>query len=142
MLNKHWKLHFVNETGQTMTLAEGALIDVRIMPWKLVNGVLTYGTVITEDLGQTATIADGAVTAGDAVDNTSNLYWGAIGTAEITHDLAAALGQCRIYLESCDDNTSWPSSASDFVVTDLQQVCVIPIANSAVDKSRSRNFVL
>ena len=142
MLNKYWKLHFVNETGQTMTLAGGAIIEVRIMPWKLVAGVLTYGPVITEDLGQTATIADQAVTVGDVVDNTSNLYLGAIGTAEITHDLDAAVGQCRIYMESCDDNTNWPSSASDFVVTDLIQVCVIPIDNSAVDKSRSKNFVL
>jgi len=142
MLNKYWKLHFVNESGQTMTLAEGAIIEVRIIPWKLTAGALVYGDVITEDLGQTATIADDAVTVGDAVDNTSNLYLGAIGTAEITHDVDAAVGQYRIYMESCDDNTNWPSSASDFVVTDLIQVCVIPVDNSAVDKSRSKNFVL
>jgi len=142
MLNKYWKLHFVNESGQTMTVATGAIIEVRIMPWKLTAGALVYGDVITEDLGQTAEIADDAVTVGDAVDNTVNLFLGATGTAEITHDVDAALGQYRIYLESCDDSTNWPSAASDFKITDLIQVCVIPVDNSAVDKSRSKNFVL
>jgi len=142
MLNKYWKLHFVNESGQTMTLAEGAIIEVRISPWKFANGAKVDGDVILEDLGQTATIANGARTVGDAVDNTVDKFIGAIGTAEITHDVDAALGQYRIYYESCDDGTHWPSSASNFVVTDLIEILPIAVDNSAVDKSRSRNFVL
>ena len=111
-------------------------------PWKLTNGALVYGTAITDDIGQTATIADDAETEGDVQDNTSNLYLGVLGTFEVTHDLDAAAGEYRLYYEHCEDNSSWPSDASDFVITDLIQVCVLNIDNSAVDKSRSKNFVL
>lgn len=142
MLDKYWRLHAVNETGQTLTLADGGLLAARMTPWKLTSGALVYGTVITDDIGQTATIADDAVTEGDTQNNITNLYLGILGTFEVTHDLDAAAGEYRLYFEHCEDNSSWPSDASDFVIADLRQVCVLNIDNSAVDKSRSKNFVL
>lgn len=145
MLPKYWRLRFINETGQIMTFNEGAAIAVRILPWKLVSGVLTYGTVIEDDMGFGAgqTIADDGESEGDVQDNTSNKYWGAHGVFTVTHDLDAAVGVCRLYFESCDDNSSWPSDSDDFVITDLgPPVKTIPIDNSAVDKSRRVNFVL
>lgn len=134
----------INETGQTMTYADGARIAIRVQPWKLVSGVLTYGTVITEDLGFGAgeTIADDGEVEGTVVNNSSDLYWGANGTFEITHDLDAASGVCRLYFEGSDNDGNWPSDTDDFDITDLRQLKVLPIDNSGADKSRSVNFVL
>lgn len=142
MLAKFWRLRFINETGQTMTYNDGARIAIRAMPWKLSSGNLTYGTVITEDLGFGAgdTIADDGQEESTVVDNSSNLYWGVNGTFEITHDLDAASGDCKLYLEESDNNGNWPSDSDDFAITDLRLISVLPIDNSDVDKSRSVNF--
>ena len=142
MLDKYWRLRAVNQTGQTLTLADGGLLAVKMTPWKFTSGALVYGTVIDDDIGQTATIADDAETEGDTQDNRTNLYLGILGTFEVTHDLDAAAGEYRLYYEHCEDDSSWPSDASDFVITDLIQVCVLNIDNSGDDKSRSKNFVL
>jgi len=144
MLPKYWRLHFINETGQTMTFNDGAKIEVRVSPWKFSEGAKVDGNVIEDDMAFAAggTIADDGTKEGDVNDNTSNLYIGAHGVFKVTHDLDAAVGCCRLYFEHCDDNTTWPSDATDFVITDLIQVAVCPIDNSAVDKSRAVNFVL
>lgn len=145
MLGRFWRLRFINETGQTMTFNDGARIAIRLMPWKLVAGDLVYaGAAITEDMGFGAgdTIADDGEVEGTVVDNTISLYWGVNATFEITHDLDAALGQCRLYLEFSDNNGNWPSDSDDFEITDLIQVAVLPIDNNGDDRSRSVNFVL
>lgn len=144
MLPQYYNLRFINETGQTMTYNDGARIAIRLQEWKLVSVGITYGTVITEAMGFTTdgTIADDGELEATVVNNSSNKYWGAFGTFEITHDLDAASGQCRLYFEGSDSNGNWPSDSDDFVITDLIQVAVLPIDNSGVDKSRSVNFVL
>ena len=126
-----------------MTYSGAARIAIRIQQWKLVSGVLVYDTVITENLGfGSGTIADNGEVEGTVVDNSSEKQWGANGTFEVLHDLDAAIGQCRLYFEGSDNDGNWPSDASDFVITDLKQVAVLNIDNSAADKSRSKNFVL
>ena len=144
MLGKFWRLRFINETGQTMTYDDGARIAIRVMPWKMLAGVLTYGSVIMEDLGFGAgeTIVDDGEVEGTVVNNSVNLFWGAHGTFEITHDLDAAAGVCRLYMEFSDNDGNWPSDSDDFEISDLIQVAVLPIDNSGLDKSRSVNFVL
>lgn len=144
MLPQYYRLRFINETGQIMTYNDGARIAIRLQEWKLVSGVLTFGTVITEAMGFTTdgTIADDGEVESTVVNNSSNKYWGAFGTFEITHDLDAALGQCRLYMEGSDNDGNWPSDSDDFVITDLIQLQVLDIDNSGVDKSRSKNFVL
>lgn len=143
MLGRYWRLRFVNQTGQTMTFNDGARIAIRVMPWKTVGGDLVYGAVITEDLGFGAgeTILDDGEVEGTVVNNSVNLFWGANGTFEITHDLDAALGVCRLYLEFSDNNGNWPSDSLDFLITDLIQLAVLPIDNLGADRSRSVNFV-
>ncbi len=142
MLAKFWRLRFINETGETMTFDDGAVIAIRTMPWKIASGDLTYGNVITEDLGFEAggTIVDDGEVEGTVVDNSANLFWGVNGTFEVTHDLDAANGVCRLYLEISDNDGNWPSDSSDFLITDLIQISVLPIDNQAVDRSRSVNF--
>lgn len=146
MLANWWRLRFVNQTGESMIWNDGARIAIRVMEWKMVAGVLTRGVVITENMGFIAgeTILDDGEVETAVVDNTgaANRWWGAHGTFEITHQLAAAAGVCRLYLEFSDNNGNWPSDTDDFVITDLIQVAVLPIDNSGVDKSRSVNFVL
>ena len=144
MLGKFWRLRMVNETGQTMTYAGGARIAIRCMAWKILTGNLDYGAVIVEDLGFGAgnTIVDDGEVEGAVVDNSSNLYWGVNGTFEILHDLDAAIGVCRLYLEFSDNNGNWVSDRDDFVITDMIQVAVLDIDNSGVDKTRGVNFVL
>ena len=144
MLPKYWRLHTKQETGQTMTLNDGASIVARVSPWKFAAGVKVDGEAIVDDMGFDAgeTIVNLGTSEGDVQTNTVNLFIGATGVFTVAHDLDAAVGVVRLFLEGCDDNTNWPSDATDFVITDLIQVAVCPIDNSAVDKSRAVNFVL
>jgi hypothetical protein len=127
-----------------MTKNDGASIVARISPWKFASGVKVDGNVIVDDLGFDAgeTIANNGTSEGDIQDNTVSLFVGAHGVLTVAHDLDAAVGSVRLFYEYCDDNSNWPSDATDFVITDLIQVANCPIDNSAVDKSRSVNFVL
>jgi len=70
----------INATGLTMTFDGGALIAIRMMPWKITSGELAYGTVITEDLQFSAgeTIVDDGEVEGTVIDNSSNLYFWSI----------------------------------------------------------------
>lgn len=143
MLAEYWRLRFINETGQTMTYNDGARIAIRWVGWKIgASGVVTHSSVVTEDCGFGAgeTIADDGEVEGSVNDNSSNKYYGINGTFEITHDLDAAAGVCRLYLEFSDNDGNWPSDSDDFVITDLIQIAVLPIDNSGVDKSRAVNF--
>lgn len=143
MLAQFWRLRMINETGQTMTFNDGAAIAIRAQGWKIGSGgAITYGTVITEDLGFEAggTIADDGEVEGAVVDNSSNKFYGINGTFEVTHDLDAAAGVCRLYLEISDSDANWPSDSDDFEIADLIQIAVLNIDNSGVDKSRSCNF--
>lgn len=146
MLANHFRLRFINQTGQTMTYNDGARIAIRLQLWKLVNGALTRRAVITEDTGFGAgmTIANNGEREGSVFNNSGagDSWWGGIGTFEITHDLDAAVGVCRLYMEMSDNDGNWPSDTDDFKITDLIQVAVLPIDNSGNDKSRSVNFVL
>lgn len=150
MLAKFWRLRMINNTGQTMTFNDGAVIAIRTMPWKISSGDLVYGTVITEDLDFDAgrSIINGADVMDDAsvvesvvVDNSSGLFFGINGTFTVTHDLDAAVGTVDLYLEFSDEDGNWPSDSDDFVITDLIIISRLDIDNSAVDKSRSKNFV-
>lgn len=143
MLAEFWRLRMINETGQTMTYNDGARIAIRSVAWKLgASGVITHSSVITEALGFTTdgTIADDGEVESTVVDNSSDKYYGVNGTFEITHDLDAAVGQCRLYVEFSDNNGNWVSDALDFVITDLIQIAVLDIDNTGVDKSRAVNF--
>ena len=144
MLPKYYRFHVVNNTGQTATFNDGALLALRISPWKFTSaGAVEYGTTITDDAGFDAgeTIADGAASEGGVNDNTSNLYVGLNGYFEATHDLDAAVGTWDLYIEGSDDNTNWPSDSDDFdLEIDLDMVRRMTIDNSAVDKSRAVNF--
>ena len=112
MLPKYYRFHVMNNTGQTATKDDGAALSIRLSPWEFdVDGSLSYGTTITDNLGFDAamTILDGASTEGDVQDNTVNKYLGLNGYFEAIHDLATASGQWDLYIESSDDNVNWPS---------------------------------
>lgn len=144
MLAEYWRLRFINETGETMTFNDGARIAIRFTQWKIgASGVITHSAVTTEDCGFEAggSIADDGEVETTVVDNSADKYYGVNGTFEVTHDLDAASGVCRLYLEFSDNDGNWPSDSDDFVITDLIQIAVLPIDNSGVDKSRSVNFV-
>lgn len=144
MLAKYWRLHGHNKTGQTMTYNDAARISIRLSPWKLgASGALSYGTTITEDLGFGAgeTIADDASVEGSVIDNTSNLYYGIKGYAEIIHDLAAANGTFDIYLEESDDNSTWPSDQAKFdIEKHMILLCRLSVVNDDVDQDSGVNF--
>ena len=101
MLPKYYRLRMRWDADQTLTYDNGARIAIRMLPWKMVNGVLTYGTVITEDLGFGAgeTIADEGQVEGSVNDNTSNLYWGIHGTFQLTADANSTDGNAYLYVE-------------------------------------------
>jgi hypothetical protein len=120
MLAKYYRFWAVNNTGQTMTfetdgVGNAAQLNLRILPWKYVDGVLTYYDAITDDLGfSSGTLTDGSSTEGDVQDNRTNLYQGAKCFFEAKHDHASASGTVDLYMEESDDNTNWPSDVANF----------------------------
>lgn len=145
MLAKYWRLRVVNKTDQILTYANAARVNVRMMPWKLVSGVLTYGTVITDDMGFTAgTIAIDGESEGDVQDNTTNKYWGIeSGFFEVIADADSTDGTIYLYLERSDDNVNWPSDAADFdIEKHMTLVCALELSTDAVDEDASKNFVI
>ena len=143
MLAKYYRLRLLWSADQTLTFNEGAYIAIRILPWKLVDGVLTYGTVITEDMGFEA--GETIVTTGEeessVVDNTSNLYWGVKGTFKMCADVTSTDGIGYLFLEESDDNSTWPSDMTDFDISrDLNCIATLLMATGAVDQTRAVNF--
>lgn len=146
MLAPYWRLRVLNSTDQTLTYADGARINVRMRPWKLVSGVLTYGTSIIDDMGfTTGTIVATGESEGDVQDNTSNLYWGiTAGFFEVVADATSTDGTVYLYLEESDDDSNWPSDAADF---DIEKhlgppIAALDLSTDAVDEDASTNFVI
>ena len=144
MLAKYWRLRGHNKTGETMTYNEDARISILLTPWKLgANGVITYGNVITEDLGFGAgdSIADDGESEGSFIDNTTNLYYGMKGYVKVIHNLATADGTFDIYLEESDDNVNWPSDQDSF---DIEKHMILlhrlSVVNDAIDEASGANF--
>jgi hypothetical protein len=142
MLAKYWRLRMRWDADQTLTYDNGARIAIRCGPWKIASGNLSYGTVITEDLGFGAgeTIADEGQVEGSVVDNTSNLFWGIKGIFQLTADANSTDGTAYLYLEESDDNSTWPSDADDFEITDLRSIATLTLSTDAEDEDRMTNF--
>ena len=142
MLAKYYRVHVYWEADQTLTYNNGARVAIRMCPWKLSSGDLSYGTTITEDVGFGAgdTIATTTSSEGSVNDNTSNLYWGIKGYFEITADQNSTDGDAYLYLEESDDNSNWPSDQADFDITDLRLVATLPFSTDAEDEDRAVNF--
>jgi len=145
MLPKYYRLRVLNSTDQTLTYDNAARVNVRMSPWKLVSGALSYGTTITDDLGFDAgeTIAAAGESEGDVQDNTSNLYWGINGFFEVIADADSTDGTVYLYLEESDDNTNWPSDAADFdIEKHMTLIAALELSTAAVDQDASMNFVI
>jgi len=146
ILAKYWRLRIQSGSAmETLTYSAGARIAVRLSPWKMVSGNLSYGTTIVDDMGLTAndpnTLAADAELEGDVVDNTSNLYWGVKGYFEITADVNPTIGTCYLFLEESDDNSNWPSDKADFDCDeDLNLLCALTLSTDAEDEARGKNF--
>jgi len=142
MLAKYWRLRMRWDADQTLTYDNGARIAIRCLPWKIASSNLFFGTVITEDLGFSAgeTIADEGQVEGTVVDNTTNLFWGVKGTFQVTADANSTDGTAYLYLEESDDNTTWPSDADDFEITDLRPIATLTFSTDAEDEDRMTNF--
>ena len=143
MLAKYWRLRLLWLADQTLTYNNAARIAIRSLPWKLVSGALSYGTVITEDLGFGAgeTIVTTGEVEGTVVDNTSNLYWGIKGYFEMTADATSTDGTAYLFLEESDDDVNWPSDQADFdCAMDLRLIATLTFSTDAEDESRGTNF--
>ena len=144
MLAPYWRLRVLNSTDQILTYANAARVNVRMRPWKLVSGVLTYGSSIIDDMGfTTGTIAIDGESEGDAKDNTSNLYWGIAGFFEVIADADSTDGTVYLYLEESDDDTNWPSDAADFdIEKHMTLIAALELSTDAVDEDASMNFII
>jgi len=142
MLAKYWRLRLKWDADQTLTYDSGARIAIRLSPWKIASGALSFGATITEDMGFGAaeTIADEGQVEGTVQDNTVNLYWGVKGYFEMTADVTSTDGWAYLYLEESDDNTNWPSDQADFDITDLRLVAVLAFSTDAANEDRAVNF--
>jgi len=142
MLAKYWRLRLKWDADQTLTYDSGARIAIRLSPWKIASGALSFGATITEDMGFGAaeTIVDEGQVEGTVQDNTVNLYWGVKGYFEMTADVTSTDGWAYLYLEESDDNTNWPSDQADFDITDLRLVAVLAFSTDAANEDRAVNF--
>ena len=144
MLAKYYRLRMKWVADQTLTYDAGARIAIRMLPWKLVAGVLTYGTVVTEDLGFGAgetIVTTGEVEQATPTDNTTDLYWGVKGYFEMTADADSTDGTAFLYLEESDDNTNWPSDQADFDCDeDLRLIATLIFSTDTTDEDRGTNF--
>ena len=143
MLAKYYRLRMQWVADQTLTYDADARIAIRMLPWKLASGNLSYGTVVTEDLGFSAgeTIVTTAEVEGSVIDNTSNLYWGVKGIFEITADADSTDGTAYLFIEESDDNSTWPSDQADFDCDeDLRLIATLKMSTDAVDEDRAVNF--
>lgn len=143
MLAKYYRLRMRWVADQTLTYDNGARIAIRICPWKLLAGVLTYGTTVTEDLGFSAgeTIVTTGQVEGTVQDNTTNLYWGVKGTFEMTANANSTDGTAYLYVEYSDDNSIWPSDMADFDCDiDLRCIATLVFSTDAEDETRAVNF--
>ena len=143
MLAKYYRLRMKWDADQTLTYDSGARIAIRMRPWKIASGALSYGTTATDDLGFSAgeTIADEGEVEGTVVDNTSDLYFGVKGYFEMTADVTSTDGTAYLYLEESDDNTNWPSDQADFDISShLRLVATLAFSTDAVDEDAGTNF--
>ena len=142
MLPKYYRLRMRWDADQTLAYDSGARIDVRLCPWKLANGVLSYGTTVTDDLGFGAgeSIVDEGQVEGSVIDNTTNKYWGVKGTLSMTANANSTDGWAYLHLEESEDNVLWPSDQADFDINDLRLVAVLPFSTTATGQSRAVNF--
>lgn len=144
MVAKFYRLRGVNNTGQTMTFDGAARIAIRMMGWKLgSNGLLTYGTVFTEDLQFSSgeTIVNGGEVEGAVIDNSSDLFYGIKGYISVLHDLATASGNFDLYFEESDSDANWLSDADKFDITKhMKFLAGLSIINDGVDQSSAMNF--
>jgi hypothetical protein len=142
MLAKYYRLRMSWVADQTLSFDTGAVIAIRLSPWKIASGALSYGATITDDLGFSAgeTIVNTGQVEGTVIDNTSNLYWGIKGYFEMIADVTSTDGYAYLYIEESDDNTNWPSDQADFDISDLRLVAVLAFSTDANDEDRAVNF--
>lgn len=143
MLAKFYRFHIVNNTGQTATFDDGASLSLRIQAWKLVSGVLTYNTVVIDDMGFGAgeSIVDGAFVTSSQFDNSSDLFWELNGVLIAVHDLDAAVGHWALYIEGTDNAAFFPSDEDDFLIEqDAHLVRTLRVDNDGVDASNGMDF--
>lgn len=144
MLPKYYRFRVLWTADQTLTYNDGARVGLRIHQWKLSSGVLGYSSTVTDDFGFGAgdTIVTGGEAEATAIDNTSNLYWGLFGYLHVTANVSSTDGNMKLFVEFCDDNSTWPSDLADFSIGDLIQVATLTMSTDAVDEDRAVNFTL
>jgi len=146
-LPNFYKLHMFNDTGVTLDFSVDDTIEVVGLPWKRVDGDLTYGSAITL-LSTSADLADQAQVEGSEIDNTTNLYDGLFVKVKLTSDDSPD-GNILFYLEWNSEDSSgqndYPSDATDFdaarMDTDLTLVGILT-PEGAADDQVATNFII
>lgn len=143
MLAKYYRFRALNDTDQTITYNDAGRLDVTWIPYKFTNGILVYGSEVTQEIiASGETIAADAEDEGAVVDNSSDLYLGLKGTFQVIADLTSTDGTVYLYLEESTDNVIWSSDMADFEITDLIFVCAVALSTDAADEGRIKNFEL
>lgn len=117
MLGRNYRFTAKNETGQTIA---AAATTVNARRYKFASdGSITFETAEANILSNAATLANGAYTAEDAVDNSADKWLG--GTFEfVVIAPASSNGNVILYYEeSTDGGTDWPDSGLSHVVAVL-----------------------
>lgn len=119
MLPHYYKLHVLNNSGQTLDFSTNSANEkakATIRRWKFDStGAITWegseGTLVTA----ATDLADGASEEGSNIDNSSDKYLGGEGYFRVETDNASAAGDVSLMLEaSTDGGTTFPSDEADY----------------------------
>jgi hypothetical protein len=140
-LPNYYKFHIYNGTGVTLDFSADDTFTITAIPYKTVDGVLTYGSRITLFAQPTADVATGAMLeAASEVDNSSNDYEGLFCKATLVSDDSPD-GNLEIYWEWSEGDgaaDTYPSDSGDFDATrlraDLQLAAIMSPAGASDDQ--------
>ncbi len=119
MLPRFYRFIVVNNSGQTMTYDNNARYNLLVTHWTITpsTGKIAYTQDGDDDLSFAAadTTANGGEDLSDEIDNTTNLFEGALVQLAVTHDEgAAAGGTFDIYLDGGEATGQLASDASGY----------------------------
>ena len=127
MLPRFYRFIIVNNSGQTMTYNDNARYNLLVTHWIITpsTGLIAYTQDVDDDLsfaGGSST-ADGGEDLSDEIDNTSNLFEGALVQLAATHDAGGlADGTFDIYLDGGEATGQLASDASGYASAEANKL--------------------
>jgi hypothetical protein len=143
MLPEFYRFRVYNGSGQTLTYADAARVEVHITPWKMTSGAMAQGTIISDTtslLNTGETITATSSVEGDVHDNTTLLHIGFTGTFYVKADSSSTDGPITLWMEMSTDNSRWPSDMSDGLSSPPTELILLGTIDISEDEDKMVNI--